>query len=32
MLTIRYASDEDKKFWFSIDGHLDVNEFLLKMP
>jgi ribosomal protein S18 acetylase RimI-like enzyme len=31
MFEIRYASDSDKAFWFSLDKHLSESEFALKI-
>jgi ribosomal protein S18 acetylase RimI-like enzyme len=31
MLTVRYVSESDKPFWFSLDKHLSRNEFDLKI-
>ncbi len=31
MFQIRYASERDKTFWFSLDRHLSENEFAMKV-
>ncbi len=31
MFSIRYVTEEDKGFWFSLDKHLSESEFLLKV-
>ena len=31
MFKIKYVSEEDKAFWFSLDGHLSESEFILKI-
>ena len=31
MFEIRYVSARDKPFWFALDGHLNANEFDLKI-
>ena len=31
MFTIRYATEQDKPFWMSLDNELPENEFLLKV-
>jgi Acetyltransferases len=30
MFTIRYVCEEDKEFWYTLDKHLSINEFILK--
>ncbi len=32
MISIKYASVEDKDFWFSLDVHLAESEFIKKAP
>jgi len=31
MFEIKYVSENDKSFWFTLDRHLDENEFELKI-
>lgn len=31
MLSIKYVTEEDKDFWFSLDAHLDEKEFYKKV-
>ena len=31
MFSIRYVSDSDKAFWFSLDEHISESEFILKI-
>jgi GNAT superfamily N-acetyltransferase len=31
MLEIRYATETDKAFWFTLDGHMNESEFALKI-